>query len=323
MTRKSQCPRGSALVGAILLLSAIASLGAIEARAQDGPTPAPGDTAAIDVPVPAAPELPAEPAAPVDSTVAPTPAAAVAEANPRSAVVRKVRLVSSGQNVVRSGPGNQFAIAGVYEEGAVFPVIAKSGDWYNVGLSPTETAWVHASLCKEFDDLSDLEFRPNPRLYNRTGTYVLTGYAGAYAFDRKTNSAVFGGKLGYYVFDRVQVEGGLAWTHVERPAEIVESLFGLTLEAEEFDMLSYHFLLTYEILPGRQMVPYVSAGIGSSLMLGESEPAFNYGAGTTLYLSKKTAMRWEFRSYRLHTGPEDARVTNDNVEFTLGASRLF
>jgi outer membrane beta-barrel protein len=224
---------------------------------------------------------------------------------------------------VRTGPGNQYAIAGVFPQGSVFEVIAKSDDWYNVRLSATETGWVHRSLCQEFDDLSDLQFRPNPRLFTRTGTYVLTGYAGAYAFDRKSNSAVFGSRLGYYIFDRVQVEGGLSWTHVNRPAEIVESLFGLSLEAEEFDMLSYHFNLTYEILPGRQMVPYVSGGVGSSIMLGQSEPGFNYGAGTTLFLSKKTAMRWEFRSDRIHTGPAGRRVTDNNVQFTLGTSVLF
>ena len=313
MTPKAETRRRFGLLGAALAAALALPLGATLAAGQVAP-PVPDSTAA---PALETPER-AEPAPAVtDSATAP------AAVNARSATIRKVRLKHHAQNVIRTGPGNTFAIAGVYPEGSVFEVIAKSDDWYNVRLSATQTGWVHRSLCQEFDDLSDLQFRPNPRLFTRTGTYILSGYAGAYSFDRKSNSAVFGGRLGYYVFDRVQAEAGLSWTHVNRPAEIVESLFGLSLEAEKFDMLSYHLNATYEILPGRQMVPYVTVGVGSSLMLGQSEPGFNYGAGTTLFLSKKTAMRWEFRSDRFHTGPADARTTNNNVQFTLGTSVLF
>jgi len=173
------------------------------------------------------------------------------------------------------------------------------------------------------ENMADLEFRPNPRLFSRTGSYVLSGYAGGYAFDRKSNSLVLGGRLGYYVFDRIQAEAGLAWTHINRPAEIVESLFGLTLEAEKFHMLFYSLNLTWEILPGRQMVPFVTAGAGSAIMQGETEPAFNFGAGTQLFLSKRTSMRWEVRDYRFSTGNGTSRVSNDNIEFTLGTSYLF
>jgi outer membrane beta-barrel protein len=246
-----------------------------------------------------------------------------AVANPRATGVRKVRLVGGDHNVVRSGPGGSFAIVGVHKAGEKFPVIAKSGDWYNVRLSDSETGWIHASLCKEFDDLSDLEFRPNPKLYSRTGSFILTGHAGGYAFDRKSNSLVLGGGLGYYVFDRLQVEGGIGWTHVHRPAEIVESLFGLTLEAEDFNMLFYHLNASWELLPGRQMVPYLSAGVGSAIMQGESEPSIDFGAGTTLYLSKRSAMRWEVRDYRFSTGSAKSRRANNNIEFTLGSLVLF
>lgn len=236
---------------------------------------------------------------------------------------RKVKLDHSGQNVIRTGPGNEFAIAGVHRKGESFVVIAKSGDWYNVKLTSSETGWVHSSLVKEYDDLADLEFKPNPKLFTRTGSFILTGYTGAYAFDRKSNSLVLGGRVGYYVFDRIQAEGGVGWTRVHRPAEIVESLFDLTLEAEDFDMLFYHLIVTYEILPGRQMVPYLSGGVGSTLMLGRSEPSFNIGAGTTLFVSKRTAIRWEFRDYIFRTGADDERASNNNIEFTIGTAMLF
>jgi outer membrane beta-barrel protein len=266
--------------------------------------------------------VPADGAAPPPAASA-VPAPPRAVANPRITGTRKVRLVAEDHNVVRSGPGESFSIVGVFPRRTTFPVDAKTGDWYHVRLSDSESGWIHASLCEEFDDLSDLEWRPNPKLFTRTGSYILTGYAGAYAFDRKSNSLVLGGRLGYYVFDRVQAEGGVGWTRINRPAEIVESLFGLELEAEKFDMLFYHLLLTYELLPGRQMVPYVSGGVGSSIMQGESEPSFNIGAGTSLFLAKRTAVRWEFRHYVFRSGSADSRTSNRNIEFTLGTAVLF
>jgi len=286
-------------------------LGAAPVRAQ----------APVEPAAPAADSSRAAPGAPAtdaDSALA-APAAApdAADPNARPTSVHMVRLVSKSENVVRSGPGDRYSIVGVYEKGRAFPVVAKNGDWFGIRVSETQTGWVHASLCKEFDDLSNLEFRPNPKLYTRTGSYILSAYGGAYSFDRKSNSLVLGGRLGYYVFDRVQAEAGLAWTHVHRPAEVVESLFGLSLEAGDFHMLFYNLNLTWEVLPGRQMVPFVTGGAGSTIMLGKSEPSVNFGAGTLLYFSKRHAMRWEFRDYRFHSGAEGARRENNNVEFTL------
>jgi len=275
------------------------------------------DPSADEAPVAADSTAPAPASDPAFAVAPPSP-------NTRPAIAsRRVRLIGEGRNVVRSGPGDGYALAGAYERGAVFRVIAKSGAWYNIRLSDTETAWVHSDLCQEFDDMADLEFRPNPRLYTRTGSYVLSGYAGGYAFDRKSNSLVLGARLGYYIFDRVQAEAGLAWTRVHRPREIVESLFGLTLEAETFHMLFYSLNLTWEVLPGRQMVPFVTLGAGSSIMQGETEPALNFGAGTTLFLSKRVATRWEVRDYRFRSGAGTSRVTNDNIEFTLATVYLF
>jgi outer membrane beta-barrel protein len=299
----------------IAVAAAVMLLAAASAGAQTEGAPAPPD-AADSLAMPLVPAL-------VDSVSAPAPAAQIETPGIRVTGVRKVRLIGGDRNVVRSGPGDSFAIAGVYPGKSEFKVIAKSGDWYNIRLSDTETGWIHSSLCKEFDDLSDLEFRPNPRMYSRTGSFILAGYTGGYSFDRKSNSLVLGGRLGYYVFDRIQVEGGLAWTHVHRPAEIVESLFDLSLEAEDFHMLFYHLIASWELMPGRQMVPYVSAGVGSTIMQGESEPSFNFGAGTTLYLSKRSAMRWEVRDYRFSSGTSNARRNNNNIEFTLGSLLLF
>jgi hypothetical protein len=34
-------------------------------------------------------------------------------------------------------------------------------------------------------------------------------------------------------------------------------------------------------------------------------------------------MRWEFRDYWFRSGPQGARLSNNNVEFTLGTAVLF
>jgi outer membrane beta-barrel protein len=240
--------------------------------------------------------------------------------NPES--TRRVRLDRESHNVIRMGPGDDFAVVAVVPEGATFEVIAKSGNWYNVRVSESETGWVHSSLCREYDDLSGLEFRPNPRLFSRIGCFTLTPVGGGYSFDRKSNSLLLGGRLGYYVFDFVHVEGGVSWTHVTRPAEIVESLFDLTLEAEDFHMLFYEMNANFEVLPGRQLVPYGTAGIGSSILRGETETSWNFGAGVLCFIMKKVGMRWEFRNYRFESGSDNARRDNSNYTFTMGTTFL-
>ena len=93
------------------------------------------------------------------------------------------------------GPGQRLRASSARTRRArSFPRSRAAGRGTACGSPDTETGWVHASLCKELDDLSGLEFRPNLRLYSRTGSYVLSGYSGAYAFDRKSNSVVLGGR---------------------------------------------------------------------------------------------------------------------------------
>ena len=235
---------------------------------------------------------------------------------------RRVRLDREDQNVVRLGPGERYAVQTIVPRGAELLVLAKKDEWYNVRLSETETGWIHESLCKQFDDMSDLEFRPNPRLFSRIGCFTANVYGGGYSFDRKSNSFATGGRLGYYLFDRVQVEGGVSWTHVERPAEIVESLFDLSLEAESFHMLFYEMNANVEVLPGRQLVPYGTIGVGSSILRGKTEPSFNWGGGIHFYVTKRSALRWELRTYYFDSGSENARRSNTNYLFTLGSTFL-
>ena len=84
----------------------------------------------------------------------------------------------------------------------------------------------------------------------------------------------------------------------------------------------YDLGLLVEILPGRQMVPYVVGGAGSALMQGRSEGSWNFGAGTVLFLNKKTLTRWEIRDYRFSSGPPEARRSVDNIAFTFTSDEL-
>jgi len=145
------------------------------------------------------------PVAAPESPAAPTPAAPAVAQPARSPTPH---WPPSARSASRARPRTSCARAPGslrhrrdLQEGSTFPIIAKSAEWYNVRVSETETGWIHSSLCEEFDDVSGLEFRPNPKIYSRTGTFVFTGYSGAYAFDRKSNSLVLGARLGYYVFD--------------------------------------------------------------------------------------------------------------------------
>lgn len=262
-----------------------------------------------------------------DSTAAGPAAAAVASPaglnEPWVLTERSVRLRRDTTNIVRTGPGNAFAMVGVFAGDSTFPVIAKRDDWYNVRLSATETGWIHASLCEEFGDMSGLEYRPNPRLFSRVGSFSFSVYGGGYAFDRKSNSLVLGSRLGYYLLEYVGIEGTVGWTHVVRPAEIVESLFGLSLEEEDFHMLYYALSLDLKLLPGRQMVPFLTVGAGSAIMEGMSESSLNYGAGIDFFVRKSTAATFAFRSISMDSGSGTARRGNTNYEFSVGSTFLF
>ena len=49
----------------------------------------------------------------------------------------------------------------------------------------------------------------------------------------------------------------------------------------------------------------------------------NFGAGTKLFLSKRSAMRWEVRDYRFRNHTAADNGINNNIEFTLGSEFLF
>ena len=73
-------------------------------------------------------------------------------------------------------------------------------------------------------------------------------------------------------------------------------------------------------LPGRQMVPFLTIGAGSSIMQGQTETSLNYGIGTNFFVQQKLACRFEFRNYSFDSGSSNARRDNTNFEFSVGVS---
>ena len=67
----------------------------------------------------------------------------------------------------------------------------------------------------------------------------------------------------------------------------------------------------------------MSVGYGSTIMQGESESSLTYGAGSWMYVTRRVALRWEFRSHRFDSGLGEARRNNTNLEFTMGTAVLF
>ncbi|MGH7731091.1 MAG: hypothetical protein ACRENJ_07560, partial [Candidatus Eiseniibacteriota bacterium] len=94
----------------VLAVPGAAAQAVPDSIARDGPVlPPAASTPDSTTPAPAV-----EPVTPPS----PAPETRSAEPGPRPAAgSRKVRLIGEGRNVVRSGPGDRFALAGAYDKG--------------------------------------------------------------------------------------------------------------------------------------------------------------------------------------------------------------
>ena len=99
-------------------------------------------------------------------------------------------------------------------------------------------------------------------------------------------------------------------------------MFNLALEEEDFHLLFYAMNANLKLLPGRQMVPFLTIGTGSTIMRGQTETSMNYGAGINFFVQRSLATRFEFRSYRFDTTSSGGRK-NTNFEFSVGTTFFF
>ena len=293
----------------------LAGAGLIAVPAQAADAPAATDTVGA---VPAASGASAAPA------VAPDTLAAAAAA-PDSVAIPHARLRVNGVPVavLRSGPGPQHALVATMRADDILVVDARCGEWYHGTAPDGASGWMHESLLANDVDRTRFTFVPDPGRRERQGTMHLLGYLGSYAADREDNGFLYGARLAYAVTPRYLFEVGVGRTRVVRSTYIIEQLFNLRLEEETFDVFFYEAGMCFNLLPRRRVTPYLSGGLGATILNSRVEPTWSLGIGTRAFLSRRWAMRWEVRDHRLEAGNQFTRFTGDNLEFSAGTEVLF
>jgi outer membrane beta-barrel protein len=239
----------------------------------------------------------------------------------RPAGVKRVRVTSDEPVLLRGGPTGDYAIVATASPGQVLRLVARVGTWYAVETEPGHTAWISASRVEELD--TEVHFVAEPHRYHRQQSFVFTPISGLYSAEQQSNAAIVGGRLGYYLTDRFEVEAGLGFTKVRRARDEVEEIFDLRLEEPSSQLLQYQANLIVHVVTGRRLGPFVTAGIGTATANSKTELAWNGGAGMLLFATTETAARLEFRNYHFKTGNEFTRRSVDNLEAVVGVSFLF
>jgi uncharacterized protein YraI len=252
-------------------------------------------------------------------------APAVASAPPDSAAIPRatVEVVGTPVAVVRAGPGPFHGMVATVGEGDRLVLDAKAGPWYHVALHDGRSGWVHEDLVRTWVDPSRFQFAPDPGRPSRMRSFHLVGYGGAYAADREDNGLLAGLRIGYSITDRLAFEAGMGWTGVVRTTYVLEQVFGLRLEEERFDLFFYEAGASVDVLPGRRVVPFVTAAVGASVLNARVEPTWALGVGTKAFVTRRLALRWELRNHHLKGGNNFTRFAGDNLEFSGGCEFLF
>jgi len=277
--------------------------------------------AQADAPVVAVPP-PADAAAAPEVAVPPDVAIAAAAASD-SLPFADARVRGAAVAVVRTGPGSEHAIVATVGEGEILTVDAKTGAWYHVRLGDARSGWVHESLLEQYVDPRKFQFAPDRGRPSRMRSFHVVAYGGNYAADREDNGLLLGARIGYSVTRRFAFEAGVGYTHVARTTYVLEQIYGLRLEEEVFDLLFYEAGVSMDVLPGRRVTPFVTVGVGASMLDARVEPTYAFGLGTKAFLTQRMALRWELRDHRLKGGNRFTRFNGDNLEFSGGLEYLF
>jgi len=234
-----------------------------------------------------------------------------------------VEVVGTPVVVVRAGPGAQHAIVATLSEGDRLVIDARAGTWDHLLLEDGRSGWVHESLLRTYVDPSRFVFVPDPGRPSRMRSFHVVAFGGAYAADRENNGFLVGGRIGYSITSRFAFEAGIGWTGVVRSTYVLEQIYGLRLEEEHFNLFFYEAGGTMDILPNHRVSPFVSAAVGASVLNARVEPTWSLGVGTKLFLTQRTALRWELRDHHMHGGNQFTRFAGDNLEFSGGFETLF
>ena len=295
---------------ALVVCTAVALAGARSARAQD--------EGAANV-------APAHLPAPEAVTPPPSPASQAAAARDDSVAIppATVEVVGTPVAIVRGGAGPQHEIVATLAEGDRLEIDARAGEWYHLRLPDGRSGWVHEDLLETWVDPRRFEFRADPGRPSRMRSFHIAAFGGAYAADREDNGFLLGVRIGYSITSRFAFEAGVGWTSVMRSTYVIEQIYGLRLEEEEFDLFFYEAGGTMDILPNRRVTPFLSAAVGASVLNSRVEPTWAVGVGTKFFLTPRTGLRWELRNHRLHAGNQFTRFAGDNLEFSGGFEMLF
>jgi outer membrane beta-barrel protein len=239
----------------------------------------------------------------------------------RPAQRKRVQVTSGEPVLLRDGPGGDYAIVATAAPEEKLLIVARLGTWYAVETDPGQTGWVSSSRVKELDP--DVHFIVDPRRYRRERSFVFTPVTGLYSAESQSNSAMIGGRMGYYLTDRYEVEAGIGFTRVHRDRDLVEDLFDLLLEEADYQVFQYQANFNVHIVTGRRLSPFVTGGIGTATSNSKTELAWNAGTGMVYYVKPDTGARIEIRNYHFETGNAFTRRTTDNIEATFGISFLF
>ena len=279
-------------------------------------------------PVPAESLAPENEAKQTEPGPAPQPTEAGAATAPAGTPVDSVpsalvEVIGTSVGVVRTGPGTQHAIAATVHEGDVLRIDARSGAWYHLRLADDRSGWMHEDLLRTYTDPSKFQFAPDPGRPSRMRSFHFMPFIGQYAADREDNGLLIGARIGYSLTRRFGFEAGAGFTRVVRTTYVLERIYGLRLEEENFELFFYEAGLSMDLLPGRRVTPFMTVGLGASVLNAAVEPTYAIGVGTKVFLSQRTAMRWEIRDHRLKGGNQFTRFSGDNLEFSGGIELLF
>ena len=239
----------------------------------------------------------------------------------RPAQKKRVEVTSDEPVLLRDGPGGQYAIVATAAPEEKLLIVARLGSWYAVETEPGQTGWVSNERVKELDP--DVHFITDPRRYHRERSFAFTPVTGLYSAEAQSNSALLGGRLGYYLTDRYEVEAGVGFTRVHRDRDLVEDLFDLQLEEWDYQVFQYQANLNVHIVTGRRLSPFVTGGIGTATSNSKTELAWNAGTGMIFYFKPDTGGRIEIRNYHFEAGNAFTRRTTDNIEASIGITFLY
>jgi len=239
----------------------------------------------------------------------------------RPAQRKRVEVTNGEPVLLRDGPGGQYAIVATAAPEEKLLIVARLGSWYAVETDPGQTGWVSSERVKELDP--EVHFIVDPRRYHRERSFAFTPVTGLYSAEAQSNSAVIGGRLGYYLTDRYEVEAGVGFTRVHRDRDLVEDLFDLQLEEWDYQVFQYQANMNVHIVTGRRLSPFVTGGIGTATSNSKTELAWNAGTGMIFYFKPDTGARIELRNYHFEAGNAFTRRTTNNIEAAIGITFLY